>query len=123
MRTFKNQLLRAFFTLIMLGIVSSPSVAGAKKPRKPAQGPTCFNVYIKQDPKIVRLTPSGLTFKTALVLGLDKSGLYGISSPPAISLDITPIEILLFDPETAGATIRLAKLSHIDTAPAHSFDL
>jgi hypothetical protein len=38
-------------------------------------------------------------------------------------LDIKPIEILFFDPDTAGATIRLTKLAHIETAPAHSFDL
>ena len=41
---------------------------------------------------------------------------------PQISLDLKPIEILLFDPATAGATMRLTKLAHIDTAPAHSFD-
>ena len=123
MRTSKNELLTAFLTVIILGIVSSPSVGGAQKPRKPSQGPTYFDLYIKQDHKTLRLPQRGLTFKTALVLGPDKSGLYGLSSPPPISLDIKPIEIVLFDPETAGATIRLAKLVHIDTAPAHSFDL
>jgi hypothetical protein len=38
-------------------------------------------------------------------------------SPPQIRLDIKPCAILLFDPETAGAFIRLDKLALIETAP------
>ena len=86
-------------------------------------GRETLDLYIKQDQKTFRLPQQGLTFKTALVLGSDQSGLYGIPSPPKTSLDIKPIEIVFFDPETAGATIRLTKLAHIATAPAHSFDL
>ncbi len=123
MRTLKNELLIAFLTVMVLGILSSTSVVGAKKPRKSSHGAKCSDLYIKQDQKTFRLPQEGLTFKTALVLGADKSGLYGIPSPPKISLAIKPIEILCFDPDTAGATIRLTKLAHIATAPAHSFDL
>lgn len=123
MRTLKNELLIAFVTVIVLGILSSTSVVGAKNPRKSSQGTKYSHLYIKQDQKTFRIPQRGLTFKTALVLGPNKSGLYGIAGPPDISLDIKPIEILLFDPVTAGATIRLAKLAHIETAPAHSFDL
>jgi hypothetical protein len=109
--------------MILLGVVSSPAVVGAKKPGQSSQGPKCFDLYIQQDQKTWRLPLRGLSFKTALVLGPDKSGLYGIPSPPDTCLNIKPIEIMLFDPETAGATIRLTKLAHIATAPAHFFDL
>jgi hypothetical protein len=38
-------------------------------------------------------------------------------------VDIKPLEILIFDPETAGQTLRLDKLTFVETAPAHAFDL
>ena len=123
MRTLKNELLIASVTVIVFGILSATSVVGAKNPRKSSQGPQYSHLYIKQDHKTFRIPPRGLTFKTALVLGPSKSGLYGITSPPDISLGNQPLEIVLFDPVTAGATLRLAKLAHIQTAPAHSFDL
>jgi hypothetical protein len=121
MRTLKNELLIASVTLMVLGILSS--MVGAKNPREPSQGPKPSHLYIQQGPKTFRIPRKGLTFKTVLVLGPRQSGLYGMTSPPDISLDNQPLEIVLFDPVTAGATIRLAKLAHVGTAPAHSFDL
>jgi len=123
MRTLKKELLIAGLTMIMVGTLSSPAVVGAQKPRQSPQDAQRYNLYIRQDQKTVPLPQQGLSFKTALVFGSDQSGLYGIPSPPKTTLDIKPIEIVLFDPETAGATLRLTKLAHIATAPAHSFDL
>lgn len=123
MRTVKNELLIAFWGVIVLGLVCPASVVGAKELRRSSRSAKGSDLYIKQDHKNFRLLQKGLTFKTALILGSDKSGLYGIPNPPKISLDIRPIEILFFDPAAAGTTIRLTKLAHIETAPAYSFDL
>ncbi len=123
MRTLRNELLIAFLGVIVLGLLSPASVVGAKELRGSSRSAKGSGLYIKQDHKNFRLAQKGLTFKTALVLGVDKSGLYGIPNPPKISLDIKPIEILFFDPAAAGATIRLTRLAHIEIAPAHSFDL
>jgi len=123
MRTLKKEHLIAVLTVIVLGILSSPPVVGAGNPRGSSQSAKCHELYVKQGQKTFRLQQKGLAFKTALVLGSDKSGFYGITGLPQTRLDIEPIEIWLFDPETAGATIRLAKLAYIETAPAPSFDL
>lgn len=123
MRTFTQELRIAGLAVMLVGMLSSPALVSANKPRKSAQGAKRANLYIKQDQKIFRLPQTGLTFKSALVLGSDQSGLYGIPTPPKTTLDLKPIEIVLFDPETAGATLRLTKLAHIATAPAYSFDL
>jgi hypothetical protein len=123
MRTLKQEFLIAGLAVIMVGMLSATAVVGAKKPRQSPQDAQRSDLYIKQDQRAFPLPPQGLTFKTALVFGSDQSGLYGISSPPKTTLDLKPIEIVFFDPETAGATVRLTKLAHIATAPAHSFDL
>jgi hypothetical protein len=122
MKTLRKELLVAVLTAFCLGILISTSVVGAGNPRKSSQGTKCSDLYVKQGQKTFRLQPKGLTFITALALGPDKSGYYGIPSLPDTRLDIKPIEIWLFDPDTAGATIRLAKLAHIETAQASSFD-
>jgi hypothetical protein len=123
MRTFKQELRIAGLAVILAGMVSTPAVVGATKARRASPGVKPGNLYIKQDQKTIRLPRAGLTFKSALVLGSDQSGLYGIPSPPRTTLDLKPLEIVLFDPETAGATLRLTKLAHVASAPAHSFDL
>jgi len=123
MRTLRKEFLVAVLTVIVLGILGSTDAVGAKKPRKSLQKRTYYDLYVVQGAKTFRLPQGDLTFKTALSLGPDKTGCYGIPRPPETRLDIEPIEILLFDPETAGATMQLAKLAHIETAPAHSFDL
>ena len=123
MRTLKKEVLIAVLSVIFLGMLSVLPVAGAKKAQKSSQEPKYFELYIIQGPKTFHLQHGDLTFKTALFLGSVKSGLYGIPSPPENRLDIRPIEIMVFDPDTAGATMRLSKLAHIETAPAHSFDL
>jgi len=122
MRTLKKEILITGLTMIIVGVLSSAAVVGAEKPRKSPRDAKRCGLYIKQDQKAFLLPQQSLTFKTALVLGSDQSGLYGIASPPQTILDLKPIEIVLFDPETAGATVRLTKLAHIATAPAHSFD-
>ena len=123
MRTLKKEFLIAVLSVIFLGMLSAAPVAGAKKAQKSSQEPKYFELYIIQGPKTLHPQRGDLTFKTALFLGSVKSGLYGIPSPPENRLDIRPIEIMVFDPDTAGATVRLSKLAHIETAPAHSFDL
>jgi hypothetical protein len=123
MRTLRKEFLVAVLTVIVLGILGSTDAVVAKKPRKSLQKRTYYDLYVVQGAKTFRLPQGDLTFKTALSLGPDKTGFYGIPGPPGTRLDIEPIEILLFDPETAGATVQLAKLAHIETAPAHSFDL
>jgi hypothetical protein len=123
MRTLRKEFLVAVLTVIVLGILGSTDAVVAKKPRKSLQKRTYYDLYVVQGAKTFRLPQVDLTFKTALSLGPDKTGFYGIPRPPETRLDIEPIEIVLFDPETAGATMQLAKLAHIETAPAHSFDL
>jgi hypothetical protein len=123
MRTIKKDLLIVGSAVMMIGMLSATAGVGAEKPRKPMQSPQRAALYINQDHRAFVLPSQGLTFRTALVFGSDQSGLYGILSPPKITLDLKPIEIVFFDPETAGATIRLTKLAHIAAAPAHSFDL
>jgi hypothetical protein len=123
MRTLRKEFLVAVLTVIVLGVWGSTNVVGAKRSRKSLQKRRYYDLYVVQGAKTFRLPRSDLSFKTALSLGPDKTGFYGIAGPPATRLDMEPMEILLFDPDTAGATIQLAKLAHIETAPAHSFDL
>jgi hypothetical protein len=123
MRTLKRELLITGLTVIMVGMLSATAVVGAKQPRQSSRGGKGYDLYIRQDQKTVPLPQQGLTFKSALVLGSDQSGLYGIPTPPKTTLDLKPVEIVFFDPETAGATVRLTRLAHIVAAPAHSFDL
>lgn len=123
MKTLTKEVLAAVLALFFLGGLSSTQVMGAQKPRKASQVPASFELYVKQDKKTVRLKQGDLIFKTGLTQGTIESGFYGIPLPPKIRLDIKPFEILIFDPETAGASIRLDKLALIETAPATTFDL
>ena len=123
MKTLTKEFLIAVLTMTFVGMLSATIVSGAKKARKSSQEPPNFDLYIIQGPKTLHLQQGDLTFKTALFLGSDKSGLYGISTPPQTRLDIKPFEIMVFDPDSAGAAMRLSQLAHIETAPAHSFDL
>jgi hypothetical protein len=122
MRTIEKAALIAVLALAFLGAGTSTLVA-ARKPRPVPGPPQSLELYAQQGPQTCRLQPADLTFRTILTLGPDISGYYGLPGPPALRLDIKPLEILVFDPETAGATLRLDKLAFIDTAPAHIFDL
>lgn len=122
MKTIEKASLIAVLALVCLGVGTAP-LAGARKPRPAAKPPQYLEMYVQQGPQTCRLTPGDLTFRTILTLGPEISGYYGLPAPPRTRLDIKPLEILLFDPETAGASLRLDKLAFIDTAPAHIFDL
>ena len=123
MRTLKKEFLIAVLTLFCLGMLNSRSMAIAGKPQKSSKTPTYYEMYVTQGPKTLSVPKADLTFKTAFSWGPDKSGLYGIPAQPQTRLDIEPMTITIFDPETAGATMRLAKLAYIETMPANSFDL
>ena len=123
MRTREQVALIAVLTLLCLGAGTTTGVVAARQPRPFAGTPAYFEMYVRQGPKTCRLKPGDLTFRTVLTLGPEISGYYGLPGPPRLRLDIKPLEILIFDPETAGTTLRLDKLSFIDTAPAHTFDL
>jgi hypothetical protein len=121
MRIIERISLIAVVALLCLG-VGIATGAAARKPRPSSGNPQYFEMYVKQGPKTVRLQPGDLTFKTALTLGPEISGYYGLPAPPGLRLDIKPLEILIFDPETAGTTMRLDKLAFLEAAPAHAFD-
>jgi hypothetical protein len=123
MKTCKPTWWIAVVALLILGTGSLTPARSARQPR-PAAGATPYlELYVKQGAKTWRLSPGDLTFRTVLTLGPELAGLYGIPGPPATRLDIQPLEILVFDPEGAGATLRLDKLAYVETAPAHTFDL
>jgi hypothetical protein len=122
MRTREKTCLIAILTLAFLGAGTAAGLAARKA--RPAPGtPQYLELYVQQGPQSRRLEPRDLTFRTILTLGPDISGYYGLPGPPPLRLDIKPLEIVVFDPETAGATLRLDKLTFVDTAPAHIFDL
>lgn len=122
MRTREKTCLIAIVALVFLGVGTAPGAA-ARKARPAAGTPQYLEMYVQQGPQTCRLQLSDLTFRTILTLGPDISGYYGLPGPPTLRLDIKPLEILVFDPETAGATLRLDRLAFVDTAPAHIFDL
>lgn len=130
MSAITTGILVVVLTCLVPGISGFPEAAAAEKPRKTqkarkvSEAPKTFDLYIKQDKEIVRVPQGDLVFKTAFALGPDKSGLYGLADPPKITVNINkPMEIWLFDPEAAGALLRLAHLKYVETAPAHTFDL
>ena len=105
------------------GFLNCPQADAATKAWKPAKPPKSGQIYIRQGARTVVLKQGDIIFRTALSLGAGKYGLYGISQTPGIRLDPQAFEIYLFDPETAGAQIHLAKLSFVKDAPARDFDL
>lgn len=109
--------------LALPGLVSCPQADGATKAWKPSKPAKSGQIYIRQGDRTVVLKPGDLIFRTALSSGDNKYGLYGISQTPGIRLDPQAFEIYLFDPETAGEQIHLAKLSFVKDAPARDFDL
>lgn len=123
MGTREKAFLIAVLAVIFLGVSSFTQALAARKARLAAGTPPYLEMYVQQGKKTCRLQPGDLTFRTILTLGPEISGYYGLLAPPQQRLDIKPLEILVFDPETAGTTMRLDKLAFIDTAPAHTFDL
>ena len=121
MRTGKTICLIAMLSFVFLG--AGTAGAAARKARPAAGTPQYLEMYVQQGSQTCRLRQVDPTFRTILNLGPDISGYYGLPGPPRLRLDIKPLEILVFDPETAAATLRLDKLAFIDTAPAHIFDL
>ncbi len=122
MRTLRKELLIAVLTLVVMGLVGSTYAVAARKSKNIYKHPKYLALYVQQGAKIYHLHQGALVFRTALTQGPDKSGLYGIPAPPKIKLDVKPISILVFDPETAGTIMRLAKLKRVEKAPAHDFD-
>jgi hypothetical protein len=121
--TSRKKLWVAVLTLLGgLLLIFLPGAGAA--PHRQSSGPSKgHKLYVKQGDKNIVLCPADLTFKTALSLGPSQSGLYGIPAPPGLTLAMEPLTLMLFDPDTAGASLRLSRLAHIDTAPAHTFDL
>jgi hypothetical protein len=109
--------------LALPGFVSCPQADGATKAWKPSKPAKSGQIYIRQGARTVVLKQGDLIFRTALSLGASKYGLYGISQIPGIRLDPQALEIYLFDPETDGGKIHLAKLSYVEAAPARAFDM
>jgi hypothetical protein len=108
---------------LCLGVGLATGVMAARQTRRVPGTPPYLEMYVQQGPKTCRLQQGDLTFRTILTLGPEISGYYGLLAPPQLRLDIKPLEIMVFDPETAGTTLRLDKLAFIETAPAHVFDL
>jgi hypothetical protein len=123
MKIARKEYLISILAIVFLGLLSSLPATGARKTRKASQMDKNIDLYLVQGAETFSLQPGDLSFKTVLAVGSNKSGLYGIPSPPNIRLDIEPFALLIFDPDTAGATLELTKLAHLETAPAHSFDL
>ena len=109
--------------LALTGFFGCPQADADTKAWKPSKPARSGQIYIRQGARTVVLKQGDLIFRTALSLGDSKYGLYGISQTPGIRLDPEAFEIYLFDPETEGEKIYLAKLSYVEAAPAKSFDL
>lgn len=96
----------------------------AKKAKKKKKRTQLGELYIRQGKKNIKLTKGELTFRTAIFLGEDaRSGLYGLTKAPALKADTHPLEIMVFDPESAGEKVRLTRLKYVETNPAHNFNL
>ncbi|RJR43892.1 MAG: hypothetical protein C4567_04985, partial [Deltaproteobacteria bacterium] len=82
------------------------------------------NIYIQQGKQTINLAPGELTFRTALVLGTNaQTGRYGTAREPSLKVATHQLEIMLFDPESAGEKVYLTRLGYVETNPAHNFDL
>jgi hypothetical protein len=91
-----------------------------KKEKKQKPG----TIYIQQDKQTINLIPGELTFRTALVLANNvQVGRYGTAKEPALKVATHQLEIMLFDPESAGEKVHLTRLGFVETNPASSFDL
>lgn len=109
--------------LALPGFFSCPQADAATKAWKPSKTAKSGQIYIQQGARTVLLKQGDLIFRTALSLGDSRYGLYGIPQTPGIRLDPQAFEIYLFDPETEGEIIHLAKLSYVQATPARAFDL
>jgi hypothetical protein len=110
--------------LVCIGVWTVGTAEAARKRQPVTKLEGNYRLYLHQGRKDIPLKQTGLTFRTALVSGDQKVGLYGLASPPPPPVvSGQPLEIVVFDPETAAAHMRLSRLSRIDTAPASFFDL
>lgn len=109
--------------LAFLAWAAGSAGAARKRQKAPAAGKN-YEIYLRQGQKNLPLKQGEVTFRTALTYGDSKAGLYGLAEPPrALAFSGRPLEILVFDPESAAAQMRLSRLGRIDTAPASFFDL
>lgn len=123
MNRSKDKFFVAVFLLVFCAAWVGGEVEAARQRQKvPAPG-KYYNLYLRQGAKNIPLKQGELVFRTVLALGVSKSGLYGIAQPPLTRIAAQPVEIIVFDPETAAASLRLSRLSRVDAAPANSFDL
>jgi hypothetical protein len=121
MRTTRQAYLIALLALGLLG--TGTATVAARQARRATRTPPYLEMYIQQGQKTYRLERSDLTFRTILTLGPESSGYYGLPALPRLRVDIKSLSILIFDPEGAGATLRLDRLHFIQRAPAHRFDI
>ncbi len=119
----RNKWLIAGLLLVCLGAWAAWAAEAARKRRPTAGSGEYYQLYLHQGQKNIPLKQGELTFRTALAYGDRKAGLYGLATPPKSVVSGQPLEIVVFDPESAAAHMCLSRLSHVDTAPAHTFDL
>ncbi|MFZ5452611.1 MAG: hypothetical protein ACOZF2_12215 [Thermodesulfobacteriota bacterium] len=109
---------------VMLLAAFTPDGYAAKKVKKKKRGVRLGELYIQQGKKKIKLTQRGLTFRTAILMGEDvRSGVYGLAKAPTLKADTHPLEIMVFDPESAGEKVRLTRLAYVEKDPASIFDL
>lgn len=114
----------ALIMAVMVLAAFTPEGHAARAEKKKKKPPQPGELYIQQGKSTIRLTQGELTFRTAISLGEDiKVGMYGIAKEPAIKAETHPLEIVVFDPESAGEKVRLAKLGYVESSRAANFDL
>lgn len=123
MNRLKQKFLIAGFLLVFSGVWVFAAAEAAQKRRPSPEPGKYYDLYLRQGQKQIPMKQGELVFKTALTWGDRKSGLYGLAGPPRLVISDAPLEIFVFDPETAAAQMRLSRLTRQETAPAHVFDL
>lgn len=109
---------------VMLLAAFTPEGHAARKVKKKKKRVRLGELYIQQGKKKIKLTPGYLTFKTAIFMGEDvRSGIYGLAKAPTLKADTHPLEIMVFDPETAGGKVRLTRLAYVEKNQASRFDV
>jgi hypothetical protein len=109
---------------VMVLAAFSPEVHAARAVKKKKKPPQPGELYFQQGKKTITLTQGELTFRTAIFLGEGtRAGMYGLVKEPVLKVESHPLEIIVFDPDSAGEKVRLIRLGYVETNPASSFDL
>jgi len=109
---------------VMILAAFTPEGYAARKVKKKKKRIHLGELYIQQGKKKIKLTQGNLTFRTALFMGEDvRSGIYGLAQAPTLKAATHPLEIMVFDPESAGEKVRLTRLAYVEKNQASLFDL